>query len=110
MFFSLTKGKSFLGFVDKLGTAYECPVIATGYGSYIAIPLMREELDSKGGQLTEEEAKRLVEKCLTVLYYRDARSFNKYQLAVVNESGAHIEGPLTLQSNWNVAHYVAGYE
>jgi len=104
------EGKPFLGYVDKLGTAFECPVIATGYGSYIAMPLMREELDSRGGQLTEEEAKQLIRKCLTVLYYRDARSFNKYQLAVVSESGSTIEGPLTLESNWDVAQYVSGYE
>jgi len=104
------EGKPFLGYVDKLGTAYECPIIATGYGAYIATPLMREELDSREGKLTEAEAIQLVEKCLTVLYYRDARSLNKYELAVVNSTGARIDGPLTLQSNWNVAQYVSGYE
>ena len=40
------KGKPFLGYVDKIGTAYECPAIATGYGSYIAMPLIRSELDA----------------------------------------------------------------
>jgi len=107
------EGKPFLGYVDKLGTAYECPAIATGYGSYIAIPLIREEMDAaeaRGVPLTEQQAKQLIQKCLTVLYYRDARSLNKYQLAVVNTLGATIEGPLTVESNWNVAHYVKGYE
>ncbi|XP_054153460.1 proteasome subunit beta type-4-like [Oppia nitens] len=99
----------FLGYVDKLGTAYECPAIATGYGSYIAIPLLRQALDEAGGKLTEEQAKQVIQKCLTVLYYRDARSFNKYELAVVKKSGATVEGPLTLDSNWSIAHYVKGY-
>ena len=27
---------SFLGYVDRLGIAYEAPSIATGYGAYIA--------------------------------------------------------------------------
>ena len=26
----------FLGYVDKIGVAYEAPTIATGYGAYIA--------------------------------------------------------------------------
>lgn len=27
---------SFLGYVDKLGVAYEAPSIATGFGAYLA--------------------------------------------------------------------------
>lgn len=29
-------GKPFLGYVDKLGTAYEDDTVATGYGNYLA--------------------------------------------------------------------------
>ncbi|CAI9613072.1 unnamed protein product [Staurois parvus] len=29
-------GESFLGYVDKLGVAYEAPTIATGFGAYLA--------------------------------------------------------------------------
>ena len=87
--------------------------MATGYGAYIALPLIRDELDAataRGTQLTEQQAKQLLQKCLTVLYYRDARSLNKYELAVVTSSGATIEGPLTTPANWDVAEYVSGYE
>jgi len=104
------EGKPFLGYVDKLGTAYECPAIATGYGAYIALPLIREEIEARGGQLNEQQARQLINRCLTVLYYRDARSLNKYELAVVKSTGASVEGPLTLESNWNIAQYVKGYE
>lgn len=27
---------SFLGYVDKLGVAYEAPTVATGFGAYLA--------------------------------------------------------------------------
>lgn len=66
-----------MAFVDKLGTAYEDPVIATGYGAYIATPLLRTAYEQAQGNLTEEQALAVVEECLRVLYYRDARSHNK---------------------------------
>ena len=103
-------GKPFLGHVDKLGTAFECPVIATGYGAYIAVPLMRSWLESGQPEKTEQEAKEIIKNCLTVLYYRDARSWPKYSIAVVNKEGAKVEGPFEIKGNWNVAHYVRGYE
>lgn len=97
---------SFLGYVDMLGVAYEAPTLATGYGAYLAQveyalaqllkrpqrwvtelssyrivfffpqPLMREVLEKKSS-LTKEEARDLIERCMKILYYRDARSFNR---------------------------------
>lgn len=72
----------FSGFVDKLGTAYESPIIATGFGAYLATPMLREAAESRTNEMTEEEAKNLIHRCMTVLYYRDARSFPK----VINDS------------------------
>ncbi|EMP27969.1 Proteasome subunit beta type-4 [Chelonia mydas] len=67
---------SFLGYVDMLGVAYEDPTLATGYGAYLAQPLMREVLEKKP-VLTKDEAWDLIERCMKILYYRDARSFNR---------------------------------
>jgi 20S proteasome subunit beta 7 len=33
---------SFLGYVDRLGIAYESPTVATGYGAYIAQVLVTQ--------------------------------------------------------------------
>ena len=33
---------SFLGYVDLRGGAYEANVLATGFGAYVAIPLLRK--------------------------------------------------------------------
>ncbi|KAF1400736.1 Proteasome subunit beta type-4, partial [Spheniscus magellanicus] len=98
-------GESFLGYVDMLGVAYEAPTLATGYGAYLAQPLMREVLEKKAS-LTKEEARDLIERCMKILYYRDARSFNRYEVAIATEKGVEVEGPLTLEANWDIAHLV----
>ncbi|XP_072284668.1 proteasome subunit beta type-4 [Pyxicephalus adspersus] len=102
-------GESFLGYVDKLGVAYEAPSIATGFGAYLAQPLMRDVVDKKPN-LTREEARQLIERCMKVLYYRDARSYNRYEIAIVTASGVEIEGPLSSETNWEIAHLIKGFE
>ncbi|XP_056367007.1 proteasome subunit beta type-4 [Oenanthe melanoleuca] len=102
-------GDSFLGYVDMLGVAYEAPSLATGFGAYLAQPLLRAELERERLP-TREEARELLERCLRVLYYRDARSFNRYEVAVVTEKGVEMEGPQTLEANWDIAHVVRGFE
>ncbi|XP_070840661.1 proteasome subunit beta type-4 [Chaetodon trifascialis] len=102
-------GESFLGYVDKLGVAYEAPTVATGFGAYLAQPLMREVVENKV-EITKQEARDLVERCLKVLYYRDARSYNRYEIAIVTEEGVEIIGPLSSETNWDIAHMVSGFK
>lgn len=102
----LQDNKPFLGFIDKLGTAYTSPHIASGYGMHIALPMMRDAMEKKP-ELTKDEARDLLTNCLRVLYYRDARSFPKFQVATVTAEGATIEGPFELSSDWEVAHWVS---
>ncbi|XP_014118286.1 PREDICTED: proteasome subunit beta type-4 [Pseudopodoces humilis] len=92
-----------------LGVAYEAPSLATGFGAYLAQPLLRAALE-RDRLPSREEARELLERCLRVLYYRDARSFNRYEVAVVTEKGVELEGPLTLEANWDIAHAVSGFE
>lgn len=68
---------SFLGYVDLLGTTYSASTLATGYGAYIAQPLLRKSVEGNEDTLTEEEAIKIIETCMKVLFYRDARSLNK---------------------------------
>lgn len=69
----------FLGTVDKLGTAYSDPVIATGYGAYMATPILRKAHE-ENKDMSKEQAVELLYKVMQVLYYRDARSFPKVSL------------------------------
>uniref|UniRef100_A0A4W5RF09 Proteasome subunit beta n=1 Tax=Hucho hucho TaxID=62062 RepID=A0A4W5RF09_9TELE len=100
---------SFLGYVDKLGVAYEAPTVATGFGAYLAQPLMREVVENKV-EITKDEARALIERCLKVLYYRDARSYNRHEIAIVTEEGVEIVGPMSCETNWEIAHMVSGFE
>ena len=44
--------------VDLIGTNYEERIIATGYGSYICVPLLRNALEKNPG-LGQEEARKV---------------------------------------------------
>lgn len=106
----IENGEPFLGYVDKIGTAFEAPSVASGYGAYIAQPLLRAELE-KHPVLNERQAKELIDRCFKVLFYRDARSWNRYELAIVTrDSKARIEGPFSSETDWDIAYSVGGYE
>lgn len=102
-------GEPYLGCVDKIGTAFSDSKIATGYGAHIALPLMREGLEKKP-QMTKEEARALLINCLRVLFYRDCRALNKHQIATITKEGVTIENNIELDTNWEVANFVIGYE
>jgi len=72
---------SFLGFVDLLGTTYSSATIATGYGSMIAQPLLRKAVEGREHLIEEAEAREILKASLKVLFYRDARSLNKFQVS-----------------------------
>eukprot|EP00607_Mallomonas_marina_P004669 CAMPEP_0182427162 /NCGR_PEP_ID=MMETSP1167-20130531/15032_1 /TAXON_ID=2988 /ORGANISM="Mallomonas Sp, Strain CCMP3275" /LENGTH=163 /DNA_ID=CAMNT_0024609163 /DNA_START=381 /DNA_END=872 /DNA_ORIENTATION=- len=94
--------KPFLGYVDLIGTAYEEDFIATGYGAYLAIPLIRERWNA---ELDEGEARALLEDCLRVLYYRDARASSRVIIAKATADGILISEPYELQTDWEMANY-----
>jgi 20S proteasome subunit beta 7 len=83
-------GKAFLGSVDYIGTAYEDDFLATGFGSYLAIPILRKKWRP---DMEEGEARELMEECLRVLFYRDCRALNKIRIAKATADG-------TLISKW----------
>lgn len=117
---------SFLGYVDLLGTTYQSPTIATGFGAYIAQPLLRNSVDESDGLLSEAQAEALIENCMKALFYRDARSLNKvrclwciiinfcwflskYQIAKVTAEGVAISEPKSAQTVWGFAEGIRGY-
>jgi len=92
--------KPFLGLVDKLGTTLQENLVATGFGSYLAIPLLREKWRP---DLSEGEARALLEDCMKVLFYRDCRASSRIQLAKVTSEGCIISDPYEIDhsSGWN---------
>lgn len=96
----------FLGWVDKIGTTVSDKMIATGFGGYLALPLMREKWTP---QMTEGEARALLEDGMRVLFYRDCRASPRMQLAKITPptEGATsgtllISEPYELESSWDL--------
>lgn len=64
----------FLGIVDKLGSAYEEEFTSTSFGLYFCLPLMRSLYREN---MTEEEARAVLEECARVGYYRNCLATNR---------------------------------
>jgi len=108
----MQEGKPFLGCVDLIGTAWTENAIATGIGAAMAIPIINHELEKYGNStdnLTQEQARDIVKKCIRVCYLRDCKAMNKYYIATINSEGSEVEGPLMIDSNWEVAKSIQGY-
>jgi len=102
--------ESYLGTVDKIGIAFEADSVASGFGGYLAQPLMRKALEDSKGHFTLNDARQTIDNCLKVLYYRDARSYNRYEMAIITEDGVVIEKPQSSNANWDIARLVRGFE
>lgn len=100
---------SFLGCVDKIGVAFESPTVSTGFGAYLAQPILRNAFE-QNPSMSCDQARQVVINCLRVLFYRDARSLNKYEVAVITKDGVVIEPVQSLDTNWDIAPMVKGYE
>jgi 20S proteasome subunit beta 7 len=104
--------KPFLACADLRGTTYAAPCIATGYGSMLATPIMRRTVPDEAAveKVTLEEAVEVVKECMKVLYYRDARSLDRYSIAVVTKDGVDLKLDEKLEGqSWAFAERIKGY-
>jgi 20S proteasome subunit beta 7 len=87
------ESKPFLASADLLGTTFTAPSLATGFGAHLAQPLLRKVAGDEAAaeKLTAAEAVAAVKECMKVLFYRDARSMDKYSIAVVTKDGINLQ-------------------
>eukprot|EP00817_Percolomonadidae_sp_ATCC50343_P004233 CAMPEP_0117428118 /NCGR_PEP_ID=MMETSP0758-20121206/7904_1 /TAXON_ID=63605 /ORGANISM="Percolomonas cosmopolitus, Strain AE-1 (ATCC 50343)" /LENGTH=208 /DNA_ID=CAMNT_0005214311 /DNA_START=188 /DNA_END=814 /DNA_ORIENTATION=- len=99
--------KPFLGYVDLIGTNYEGDLLATGFGNYLAVPILRKYLDIKNGyqNISREEAKYILDEALKVLFYRHCVTINKIQTATVTTDGVEISEPYKLNTEWEYSGF-----
>ena len=106
-------GKPFLSSVDLLGTTFSAPTLATGFGAHLAQPLLRKLVEDEAAvaSITQEQAVAAVKECMKVLFYRDARSLDKYSIAVVTkEGGVNLREDERLEGqSWAFAESIKGY-
>lgn len=93
-------GESFIGAVDDIGTKWSTDCVATGYGAHMCIPLLRKALEVRGADLTRDEAQMVIADCLKVIFYRECRALNKFQIAVAHDGVVEISDPFSVDTNW----------
>jgi 20S proteasome subunit beta 7 len=105
--------KPFLASVDLLGTRFSSPSLATGFGAHLAQPILRKVVPDEGStrSLERQHAIDVVRECMKVLFYRDARSMDRYSLAVVTkEGGVELSEDEKLEGqSWAFADRIRGY-
>jgi len=103
----------FLASADLLGTTFSSPTLATGFGAHLAQPLLRRLMpdDEESVQnVTKEQAVDAIKACMKVLFYRDARSMDKYSIAVVSKDGVDLQEDVKLENqSWAFADQIRGY-
>lgn len=105
--------RPFLSSVDLLGTTFSSPTLATGFGAHLAQPLLRKLADNESSVegVTREQAVTAINECMKVLFYRDARSLDRYSIAVITkEAGVELEEDEQLEKqSWAFAEMIKGY-
>jgi 20S proteasome subunit beta 7 len=104
--------KPFLASADLLGTTFSAPSLATGFGAHLAQPILRKVAPDEAAAeaLSEEKAVASVKECMKVLFYRDARSMDKYSIAVVTQEGISLKEDERLEGqSWGFSKSITGY-
>lgn len=106
-------GTPFLRYVDLLGVTYGSSAISTGFGSHLAVPLLRQLVpkDPDYENVTEEQARDAILNCMRVLFYRDARSLDKFSLVTIKK-GKELKFEKNLKcenQSWKFAQDIRGY-
>lgn len=94
-----------LSTVDLCGGHFESEVIATGYGLHMGLPLLRNAWKK---EMTVAEGLVVVEDIMKVLYYRDARTIDRIQTAIVMKEGVKISEPKVLDTKWDYKAFISG--
>lgn len=106
------ESKPFLASADLLGTTFTSPTLATGFGAHLAQPILRRSLPDEESvtKVGKEDAVKLVKECMKVLFYRDARSMDKYSIAVITKDGVELKEDEKLENqSWAFAESIKGY-
>ena len=105
--------RPFLSSADLLGTTFSAPTLATGFGAHLAQPILRRLIPDEAAveTISQQQALEAVKECIKVLFYRDARSLDKYSIAVITKDGGvdlkeneKLEG-----QSWAFAEGIRGY-
>ena len=92
----------FLGYSNSHGLKIESDWLATGFGDYFCQVLLQNNWKA---DMSAEEAKALIEKCLEVMFWRDKAAHDQIQIGTVTTAGVNIGPMYKLGTNRNLAFF-----
>ena len=96
-------GEVFLGTSNFHGTKVEANYLLTGLGMHYCQVLMQ---NSWRADMTEAEARTLIEDCMKVMFYRDKKAHDKVQIATVTfQGGVQIGEAYRVEASSNLQSY-----
>lgn len=100
---SQTNGEVFLGMVDLYGTKVEGNFLLTGLAAHYCQVLMQ---NAWRPDLTEEEAKKVIEDCMKVMFYRDKKASDEIQITTITKDrGVQIHDPYRIEGEWQLQFF-----
>lgn len=93
-------GESFLGMVDLYGTKIEGNFVITGLASHYCQVLLQ---NAWRPDLSEDEARKVIEECMRVMFYRDKKATDEIQITKITQArGVEVEAPYRISSEWQL--------
>jgi 20S proteasome subunit beta 7 len=99
---SKASGEVFLGMSDLYGTHVEAPYLLTGLSAHYCQVLMQNGCRD---DMSEAEAKALIENCMRVMFYRDKKALDNIQISTVTAAGVTMHEPFRIDSEWSLDWY-----
>ena len=78
---------------------------ATGLGAHLALPLLRKAWRA---DLTEAEARKVLEDAMRVLFYRATTASNKITFGKCDGAGCGVSEAVALETYWEHPEFVRG--
>mmetsp|Transcript_1165 Transcript_1165/g.2812 ORF Transcript_1165/g.2812 Transcript_1165/m.2812 type:complete len:202 (+) Transcript_1165:5169-5774(+) len=99
------KGIPYLAYLDTCGTLVKADYAATWYGLAMAKPYIHNHWRP---DMTEAEARDLLETVARLLWYRDSTASERIQIAKVDATGVSFTDPYVLSSEWDLESFKTG--
>ena len=99
---SASSGESFLGQCDMYGTKVEANYLLTGLSAHYCQVLMENAWRE---DLSEADARGIIEQCMRVMFYRDKKALDNIQISTVTAAGVTMHEPFRIDSEWSLNWY-----
>ena len=96
-------GNKYLGYIDQYGTKLDGDYLVAGMAQYFCKVLLSTYANPK---MTEEQARAVLEQCMRVLVYKDARASEQVQFCTITAKGVVIDKPIEIKTQWDHKDFI----